>query len=94
VDEKRKTEQGAANGNHNMSQMHLARMGVITEEMLFVAGRERLSRSWYVAKSPRSSDYSGERKSPQPGTMASALPPSANQRDNRKLCDHSNIDED
>src|SRR4051812_8676239 len=30
------------NGNRNVSQMHLARQGVITEEMSFVAGREKI----------------------------------------------------
>ena len=35
-------EQVAANGNRNMSQMHLARNGVITEEMQYVAKREKL----------------------------------------------------
>src|SRR5450432_342832 len=40
--EKRESEQAGANGSRNMSQMHLARQGVITEEMLFVAGREKL----------------------------------------------------
>ena len=33
---------GDANGNRNLSQMHLARQGVITEEMEFVAGREKI----------------------------------------------------
>jgi phosphomethylpyrimidine synthase len=32
----------AANGNRNMSQMHFARQGVITEEMEFIAKREKL----------------------------------------------------
>src|SRR5271167_1808465 len=40
--EKREAEQVTANGNRNVSQMHLARNGVITEEMRFVAGREKL----------------------------------------------------
>src|SRR5579862_7053483 len=40
--EKREAEQAAANGSRNMSQMHLARLGVITEEMRFVAGREKI----------------------------------------------------
>src|SRR4051794_20816988 len=30
------------NGTRNVSQMHFARKGVITEEMSFVAGREKL----------------------------------------------------
>src|SRR5437867_9197520 len=33
---------GQANGNRNVSQMHLARQGVITEEMQYVAKREKL----------------------------------------------------
>src|SRR5712675_58199 len=40
--EKRESEAAAANGNKNMSQMHLARQGVITEEMFFVAKREKI----------------------------------------------------
>src|SRR5450432_658036 len=40
--EKRESEQAGANGSRNMSQMHLARQGAISEEMLFVAGREKL----------------------------------------------------
>ena len=40
--EKREAEQAGTNGNRNMSQMHLARLGVITEEMRYVAKREKL----------------------------------------------------
>ncbi len=40
--EKREAEAAAANGNKNMSQMHLARKGVVSEEMLFVAKREKI----------------------------------------------------
>ena len=40
--EKREAAQAGANGSRNMSQMHLARLGVITEEMQYVAVRERL----------------------------------------------------
>ena len=40
--EKRESEQAGSNGNRNMSQMHLARLGVITEEMQYVAKREKL----------------------------------------------------
>src|SRR5262245_21818115 len=32
----------AENGNRNMSQMHFARQGAVTEEMRFVAGREKI----------------------------------------------------
>src|SRR6202048_1052022 len=39
--EKRLTETAAANGSSNVSQMHYARQGVITEEMTFVALREK-----------------------------------------------------
>src|SRR5499425_1343877 len=41
--EKREAEQARANGSRNMSQMHLARKGVITEEMAYVAKREKLA---------------------------------------------------
>src|SRR5258708_7747626 len=40
--EKRLVEAAAANGSRNVSQMHYARKGVITEEMRFVAGREKI----------------------------------------------------
>src|SRR5258707_13445956 len=40
--DKREAEAAAANGNKNMSQMYLARKGVITEEMFFVAKREKV----------------------------------------------------
>ena len=40
--EKREAAQAGSNGNRNMSQMHLARHGVITEEMEYVAKREKL----------------------------------------------------
>src|SRR6202162_2194266 len=40
--EKRESEQSSANGNRNVSQMHWARRGATTEEMRFVAGREKI----------------------------------------------------
>ena len=40
--EKREAAQASLNGGRNMSQMHLARLGVITEEMEYVAKREKL----------------------------------------------------
>src|SRR5882724_1568868 len=40
--EKREKEAAAANGNRNVSQMYFARQGLITEEMRFVAGREKI----------------------------------------------------
>src|SRR5260221_12427846 len=40
--EKREANAAAANGNRNMSQMHFARQGIITEEMEYIAKRERL----------------------------------------------------
>ncbi len=40
--EKRENDQAGANGTRNMSQMHLARKGVVTEEMFFVAKREKI----------------------------------------------------
>src|SRR5882724_7322709 len=40
--EKRETEAAGVNGHRNMSQMHLARKGVVTEEMYFVAKREKI----------------------------------------------------
>src|SRR5215471_17343627 len=41
--DKREAAQAQANGSRNMSQMHFARLGVITEEMQYVAARERLT---------------------------------------------------
>src|SRR4030088_2230680 len=40
--DKREAQAASANGNRNMSQMHFARQGVITEEMEFIAKREKL----------------------------------------------------
>src|SRR5260370_37772173 len=40
--EKREAAAAAANGTRNMSQMHLARQGVMTDEMQYVAKREKL----------------------------------------------------
>ncbi len=63
--EKREMAQAGANGNRNMSQMHLARLGVITEEMEYVAKREKLEPELGPQRSgagPR--DYS--RKYPSP----------------------------
>src|SRR5579862_2424024 len=40
--EKRLSQSAAANGSRNLSQMHFARQGVITEEMEYVARREKI----------------------------------------------------
>src|SRR5258708_14727434 len=40
--EKIEAAAATANGNRNMSKMHLARQGFVTEEMQFIAKRERL----------------------------------------------------
>src|SRR5260221_11548272 len=40
--EKREAEAAGKNGSRNVSQMHLARQGVVTEEMQYVAKREKL----------------------------------------------------
>jgi len=39
----RRREEAARTGDTNMSQMHFARKGLVTEEMLFVAEREKLA---------------------------------------------------
>src|SRR5260221_5501660 len=39
----RRREQATRTGDDNVSQMHYARKGLITEEMLYVAEREKLS---------------------------------------------------
>ena len=38
----RRREQAARTGDNNVSQMHFARKGLITEEMLYVAEREKV----------------------------------------------------
>src|SRR5262249_33677971 len=38
----RRREQAARTGDENYSQMHFARKGLITEEMLYIADREKL----------------------------------------------------
>ncbi|WP_041855658.1 phosphomethylpyrimidine synthase ThiC [Candidatus Korobacter versatilis] len=40
---KKRKEEAARTGDDNVSQMHFARKGLVTEEMLFVAERERVS---------------------------------------------------
>src|SRR4029077_5304115 len=40
--EKRLAQSAAANGSRNLSQMHFARQGLITEEMEYVARREKI----------------------------------------------------
>ena len=39
----RRREEAARTGDSNVTQMHYARMGQVTEEMLYVAGREKLA---------------------------------------------------
>ena len=39
----RRREEVARNGDENFSQMHYARKGLITEEMVYVAEQEKLS---------------------------------------------------
>ena len=38
------------NQDGNFSQMHYARKGLITEEMIYVADREKLSPNWFATK--------------------------------------------
>jgi phosphomethylpyrimidine synthase len=40
--EKRLAQSAAANGSRNLSQMHFARLGVVTEEMEYIARREKI----------------------------------------------------
>jgi phosphomethylpyrimidine synthase len=42
LDRKTLAATAAANGSRNVSQMHYARQGVVTEEMAFVAGCEKI----------------------------------------------------
>ncbi|HEX8926532.1 MAG TPA: phosphomethylpyrimidine synthase ThiC, partial [Terriglobales bacterium] len=39
----RRKQEGERIGDNNMTQMHFARKGIVTEEMLFVAEREKIS---------------------------------------------------
>jgi len=39
----RRREEASRSGDGNVTQMHFARQGLVTEEMLYVAGREKLS---------------------------------------------------
>jgi phosphomethylpyrimidine synthase len=41
--ESRQAGAATADGNRNMSQMHFARQGIITEEMEYIAKREKLA---------------------------------------------------
>ena len=41
----KRREEAARTGDTNMSQMHFARKGMLTEEMLFVAEREQFART-------------------------------------------------
>ena len=41
----KRREEAARTGDGNMSQMHFARKGLLTEEMVFVAEREQLAPS-------------------------------------------------
>jgi hypothetical protein len=66
--EKRLAEAAESNGaGRNLSQMHFARNGIITEEMEFVARREKLA-----TELVRSEIARGRAKS----TRTSAIPPS------------------
>ena len=40
--EQREAAEASSNGSRNMSQMHLARLGVVSEEIDYVAKREKL----------------------------------------------------
>src|SRR5258707_663434 len=40
--DKREAQAASANGNRNVSQMHFARQGIVTEEMEYIAKREHL----------------------------------------------------
>ena len=40
--EKRLAASASSNGSRNVSQMHFARAGIVTEEMTFVAQREKI----------------------------------------------------
>ena len=43
----KRREEAARSGDTNMSQMHFARKGLLTEEMLFVAEREQVAPEHY-----------------------------------------------
>src|SRR5260370_18787634 len=51
--EKREAAVAGTNGNRNVSQMHLARQGVTSEEMEYVAKREKLEPELIRSEVPR-----------------------------------------
>ena len=60
----KRREEAARTGDSNMSQMHFARKGLLTEEMLFVAEREQLvARAGSRRSRRRPHDHPGQRQS-------------------------------
>ncbi len=60
----KRREEAARSGDTNMSQMHFARKGLLTEEMLFVAEREQVAPELDPRRSCcRPHDHSGQRQS-------------------------------
>ena len=61
---KRKAE-AARTGDDNVSQMHFARKGLVTEEMLYVAERERVCPRAHPRRSRRRThDHPGQHQPP------------------------------
>ncbi len=59
----KRREEAARTGDSNLSQMHFARKGLLTEEMLFVAEREQVcARASARRGGRRPHDYSGQRQ--------------------------------
>ncbi len=67
---KRKAGEAERTGDWNMSQMHFARKGLITEEVAFTAQKEKDFGRTGVAERDRqgNDDYSGEYQPPRAGT--------------------------
>jgi len=66
--EKREAAVAGANGKRNVSQIHLARQGVISEEMQYVAkAREAGTRADPQRSGARALHHSRQHPSPQPG---------------------------
>ncbi len=57
----------ARTGDGNVTQMHFARKGQVTEEMLYVAGREKSTPSWCAPDRRRKADHPGKHQPSRAG---------------------------
>ena len=61
----KRKEEAARTGDPNMSQVHFARKGMITEEMGYVAYKEKLPRTRPLRGGQRDDDHPGQHQSPR-----------------------------